>query len=157
MVKPYSLVAGQLVSCGEKREPPAASGKLYEEAARDQKNGRPDNVTHRSKGSADVESKCGRRLNAAPDLIPLRELNSRPSATAPADHDVTVQQTAEPLPLPDLISHLSTNEVPLSRRRQKFRLQFPQVKKPIIVIYTVSLEGYPHFITNCVFFRLLLV
>jgi hypothetical protein len=137
MVKPYSLVAGQLVSCGQKREPPAEFGKLDEEAARDQTNGRPDNVTHlRSKGSAMVELKCGRRLNTAPDLIPLRELNSRPAATSPADHDVTVQQTADPevpasrpLPLPDLISHLSAKEVtPLSRRRQKFRLHFPQVK-----------------------------
>ncbi len=132
MVKPYSLVAGQLVSCGQGRDPPAEFGKLYEEATRDQKNGRPDG----SRRSADVESKCGRRLNAAPDLIPLRELNSRPSATAPADHGVTVQQTADPevlanrpLPLPDLISHLSTKEVPMSRRRQKFRLSFPQVKK----------------------------
>ncbi len=135
MVKPYSLVAGQLVSCSQGREPPAEFGKLYENAARDQKNDRTDHVPTSylkcSEGSEDVESKCGRRLNAAPDLIPLRELNSRPSfsATAPADHDVTVQQTADPLPLPDLISHLSAKEVPPSRRRQKFRLHFPQVKK----------------------------
>jgi hypothetical protein len=136
MVKPYSLVAGQLVSCGQKRESPAEFGKLYEDAARDQKYGRQENVTHGSRGSADVESKCRRRLNAAPDLIPLRELNSRPSATAPADYDVTVQQTADPevpasrpLPLPDLISHLSAKEVTPSRRRKKFRLTFPQVKK----------------------------
>ncbi len=143
MVKPYSLVAGQLVSCGEKREPPTEFGKLYEGAARDQKNGRPDNVTHGSKGSADVETKCGRRMNAAPDLIPLRELNTRPpfSATASADYDVTVQQTADPevlasrpLPLPDLISHLSAKEVSPSRRRRRFRLHFPQVRKPFYYI-----------------------
>ncbi len=153
MVKPYSLVAGQLVSCGQGRETPAEFGKLCEEAARDQNNGRPDNVTHRSKGSAVVESKCGRRLNDAPDLIPLRELNSRPpfSTTAPADHDVTVPQTADPevpanrpLPLPDLISHLSAKEVTPSRRRKKFRLHFPQVKKTFyysIVNYTCSYRG----------------
>ncbi len=140
MVKPYSLVAGQLVSFGQRREPPAEFGKLHEEAAEDQKNGRADNGTHGSRGSVDVESKCGRRLNAAPDLIPLRELNSRPSATAPAYYDVTVQQTADPevpasrpLPLPDLINHLSEKEVPPSRRRQKFRLHFPQVKKNLLL------------------------
>jgi hypothetical protein len=141
MVKQYSLVAGQLVSCGQKREPPAEFGKLNEEAARDQKNGRPDNVIHCSRGSVEVESKCGRRMNAAPDLIPLRELNSRPSATVPADHYVTVQQTADPevpanrpLPLPDLISHLSAKEVTPSRKRKKFRLHFPQVKNPSTII-----------------------
>ncbi len=146
-MKPYSLVAGQLVSCGQGRETPAEFGKLNEETASDQKNGRPDNGTHRSRGSADVESKCGRRLNAAPDLIPLRELNSRPpfSATAPADHDVTVQQTADPLPLPDLISHLSAKEVPMSRRRKKFRLHFPQVKKPSTIVNYGS-EGISVFL-----------
>ncbi len=140
MVKPYSLVAGQLVSCGQEREQPAEFGKLHEEAAENQKNGRADNGSYGSKGSVEVESKCGRRLNAAPDIIPLRELNSRPAATAPADHDVTVQQTADPevpasrpLPLPDLISHLSAKEVPLSRRRQKFRLHFPQVKNLLLL------------------------
>jgi hypothetical protein len=155
MVKPYSLVAGQLVSCGQNREPLAEFGKLYEDAARDQKNGRPDNVTHRSKGSLEVESKCGSRLNVAPDLIPLRELNSRPAATVPADHGVTVQQTADPLPLPDLISHLSVTEVTPSRRRRKFRLHFPQVKKPSTIV-NYSSEGISSFYSKLCFFRLLL-
>ncbi len=151
MVKPYSLVAGQLVCCGQGREPPPAEfEKLYEDPARDQKNGRPENVTHRSEGCADVESKCRRRLNAAPDLIPLRELNSRPSVTVLADHDVTVQETADPLPLPDLISHLSTKEVPMSRRRQKFRLSFPQVKK---TFYYCELWLISAFFNQLLFFQ----
>ena len=176
MVKPYSLVSGQLVSCPRKNDPTAELGKDDEKEARDQKKDRcrPRDVRpaclHCRTGSTDAESQRHCRLNiqmAVPDLIPNGKRSycccsavADALATQSADHDVKQTASQEVTtngisPLPDLVSHLAANENAQPKRRKKFRLNFPQVRKSLFR-YINQLFSMRYLMSNQLLFRLLL-